>query len=1158
MTTNGSGAGTQPGFHIAEATVVVPSAGSLDDQARRIVQAVRARHGVELAVVSGERALAGLATRHAIALGCLADNTFVASLYGNWQTLVDRWYPGVGGSVVQLIPSAQRRGDHVLLLGGSDVPGVSAATTRFLEQLVVADGGTVSWQLHVHLGDGHLPLPADRMDCLGTAASPILTPESALPETPYESGFVTGTASNHLLRLGMYGPHADNFHLSRSSQFGLRYLYTGRLEDAQDYRRTLLAEARSGVLQRLYHYKSIRMFQLWAVLGDCPVFAADERVEISGAMRCYLLTESGIASKQMIQAASGGTQIFSRHIACDALNLWIGADWLWRETGEDHWLDERAVADTYFEAQAGTDVPLTGLTEGYASYLDVYLEWMVLRHPGAIAEDPHIRLWAERVAGLCTNTGQLVLGPQTDPSRYPYHLLRKLACLLKDGRYLSVADLRERQVARGMDRILQFTAGQAWAADVEAVEPDDAVGLRVYPMNERLRQWQAPTIRAGKGFDRAVGRGGWAEADEYLMVIGVRSGGKSLPNVGTLAAYERFGQRLITSDLVPLYPRSASPWRHSRATVSIGGLGAGMSEGAEVLVQRAVAGGHLFSFEINAAGHHRWFRSLYWKPSAYVLIVDRILVQGEATWPWSLGVNWRCAGRVLGIEDDLATLAFADPEVAGRFHVQVAGGLRLHAETSSYPVLGAPAGTPATTELMLHGLLDLPAGRPDVEVATLLHAVAGTDGTDYRLASRDGGWTVTGTDEVSEFDTGDTAGEMAIRVSVGRQMLDRIHATPPGASDHAVPRTLPVRWTFDLPSSASITAWTQTADGAAVAVGTDGGDVVVLDADGKAQWMTRCATAITALTATEQDLLVGTRAGDVHRFDPAGVEQWRYSCQFREERAFWPWWFLSTPAIGALAAGCDPASGQHVVAVGTGSTNIIFLDGNAGVRLDDVVSPYGWPDRMQAHQSAAGELEFLVGHTWLSCGSTVRGWVLSPQARESVAYRRSVDAMGRSTDGWDSCGVVDFRVGPLTPGGPGRMVVLRHGAVHQLTMYDEASGDPLWDAGIGGAPVALGVMAGPESEAAARLYVADQFGWLVTFDAAGRRLAALRVASSLRGMSITGHGGLALWNTEQLCTIDAEGGEDRCRFSGDPIGWYVHAENSGLLCAQQNRLVLYR
>ena len=171
-------------------------------------------------------------------------------------------------------------------------------------------------------------------------------------------------------------------------------------------------------------------------------------------------------------------------MACDALNLWVGADWLWRQTGKACWLEDRSVSDAYFEAQTGTDVPLTGLTEGYATYLEVYLEWMLLSCPDRIVDDRHIRLWARRVMHLCTNTGQLVLGPQTDESRYPYHLMRKLAYLLADGRYLFVADLRERQVRRGMDRVMQFSAGQAYAGDVVAREPESE-GLITTPRDRR-------------------------------------------------------------------------------------------------------------------------------------------------------------------------------------------------------------------------------------------------------------------------------------------------------------------------------------------------------------------------------------------------------------------------------------------------------------------------------------------------------------------------------------------------------------------------------------------------------------------------------------------------------------------------------------------------
>ena len=1033
-----------------------------------------------------------------------------------------------------------------MLLGGSDRQGVRGATDRFIEQLKTNEKGHISWQYEVQLGEGHLPLPEDRLDCLGTAASPILTPESDLPERPYESGFVGGSARDHLLRLGMYGPHADNFHLCRASQLGLRYLYTGRVEDAERYRQILLEEVRSGVVQKLYHYKSVRMFQLWALLSDCPVFD-DDREEISRAIRVYLLEESGVANMDAIREVSKEVEIFSRHHACDALNLWVGADWLWRQTGESRWLDSRAVADAYFEAQAGTDVPLTGLTEGYASYLEVYLEWMLLSCPDRIADDPHIRLWARRVMGLCTNLGQLVVGPQTDESRYPYHLMRKLAYLLSDGCYLFVANLRERQVQRGMDRVVQFSAGQAYAGDVEAREPEEEIGLIIYPMNERLRQWKAPSIK--KGFDRAVARSGWDVADDYLMVVGVRSGGKSLPNVGALAAYERFGQRLITSDAVSLFPNSASPWRQSTVTINVGGLGAGMAEGVELLANREIAGGHLFSYQTDTPGFCRWIRQVYWKPSAYVLIVDRVVVDREET--FTLGVNWRCAGQMMSVDDGLATLYFGS-EAEGQFYVQVSEGLCLNAEINTYPALGAPPGSPANEEVMLHATMD---GRDsEVAVATLLHAVSGTDGPCYQLSTREGGWIVKGPDEALGFCKGTGDGEMVIDVCPQRDRTDDHRVS--GGFDSQLRRRdrskLSTRWVFDLPAQVSV--WTQAADG--LALGTERGDVVVLDAEGNAVWTARGDAEVTALTFFENDLIVGTRSGQVCRFNAKGVVQWYHSCQFREERSFWPWWFLETPVIGALSVGCDPLSGREFVAVGTGSTSLNFLEGQTGVLLDDVLSPYGLPDRIWAHVFAhSSQLQFFVGHSYLTCGSTVRAWCPIPQVREGVGFSRSVDAMGRTMGGWDTCGVRDFWVGPLIRGKPDRVVVLRHGAVNQITVYDEATGDPLWDAGLGGSPVALLVVPG-ESALLARCYVVEQFGWLVGFDGTGRRVVSKRVAQSLREMHANPDGGLVLWNLDELLITQDDQVTDRYRLDGYPLGWVAHPQNSGLLYTQQEQIWL--
>jgi hypothetical protein len=286
------------------AVVVVPPDGSLDEAAARIVQGVYDRYGVALDVIGGDRASGELPAPHVIALGCLADNPYIESLYVRWNTLVDRWYPGTGGHVLQMALSPFQQGHHTLILGGSDREGVEAACGRFAQLLKSSDGGCIGWLLEVKLGANHSPFPADRIDVLGMATSPVTTPQSSLPDSPYRSGFPGGSVRDHLLRLGLYGPHADNYHFSRSAQFGLRYLYTGRSEEGEAYRKTLLNEIRTGVLRELYHYKSLRMLQLWPLLCESPVFSPSERNEISKAIFEYLIEESGVANIGRIEAST--------------------------------------------------------------------------------------------------------------------------------------------------------------------------------------------------------------------------------------------------------------------------------------------------------------------------------------------------------------------------------------------------------------------------------------------------------------------------------------------------------------------------------------------------------------------------------------------------------------------------------------------------------------------------------------------------------------------------------------------------------------------------------------------------------------------------------------------------------------------------------------
>ena len=133
--------------------------------------------------------------------------------------------------------------------------------------------------------------------------------------------------------------------------------------------------------------------------------------------------------------------------------------------------------------------------------------------------------------------------------------------------------------------------------------------------------------------------------------------------------------------------------------------------------------------------------------------------------------------------------------------------------------------------------------------------------------------------------------------------------------------------------------------------------------------------------------------------------------------------------------------------------------------------------------------------------------------------------------------------------------MLRHGAVNQMTVYDEMTGDPLWDAGLGGAPVALAVVRG-DSETSVRCYVAEQFGWLVEFDGTGKRVSATRIASNLSDMHVSADGRLFVWSAEALHIVNRGRMQDRYTLAENPLGWYAHPSGPGLLCLSRQRLML--
>jgi len=1024
-----------------------------------------------------------------LALGCLADNAVIRAAYLRYRTLVDRWYPGEDGSVLQSIHCPGCEESPTLVVGGSDGAGVMAAARRLATTISELAEPRLPWLLDVVLGKRHLPLPEDRIDVLGTATSPVITPESRVPDGPYVSAYRGGSVQDHLLRLRMFGPHVDNCHFSRSSQFGLRFLYTGCRADGDRYRQALLTEIEQGVLRQLYHYKSIRMFQLWELLSPSDVFTDDDRCTITTAIREYLTTGTGVAAVARIRAASTGKGILDRHLACDTLNLWLGADYFERLTGDPCWREHRAVATAYFASQAGTDVPITGLTEGYFSYLSVYLEWMVVARPEAIRGDAHLRQWAERCIGLVANQGTMVVGVQTDEARFGYSLMRQLAFLLADGRYLTIANLREQAVHRGMDRVAEFSGGQAYAGDVVPQPVADHVGLRVFPANERLRLWQAPDACPDASFDRAVGRSGWSAEDEYWLAVGMRGGGKALPNVGALAAYERFGVRLIASTENALDARENCADGYSVVTVSHEGLGGLPCPAGEVTGRWQRDGVEILAMRMATAGQE-WQRAFCWLPGEYLLVVDRVSSAGRDR--LSGMAHWRCA-RPMQIAAGRAWSRQTSAEgVESSFFMETDGPLGWSYESRPQGTPGEELAAEAQDLPVLHARLPA-GGGGTLEVATLIHAVAGKAEAAYRLHRTPRGVVVSRDGQETSF-----GALFGVESEVHQATTHAETSAPRSLAGIGDPRDLRPFWQAELPKPS---CW--LADAGELFLGFPDGRCLRVPPTGHSSEFWRGESGVTALCACGEDVILGTRSGAVLRLGRDGATRWRHQVAFRPERDFWPWWFLKTPVIGALAS-----DGGSYVAAGTGSCSLCILAADTGNVLVDAISPYGLPDMVKWD---AGQ--FLVGHRRLTPSSAVRAW--DPTGECRVYQERCGEDDPRSS-GWDMCGLVacDWLTDAA---GARRLLLLRHGTYCQLACYREEDARGEWQRFLGATPVGLAVQG---TGKAARVLVADRSGGITSFDPTGQQLSYGDLGGNLTGLA-TPSDHLLAWGGDRVHALNA-------------------------------------
>lgn len=288
-------------------SVIVPSSGEFDVQAGEIAAAVKSKTGVELKIIKddGDAELTKL-TENFIILGNRNNNRYISSLYDRYYCILDRCYPGEGGSIVRSLHNPFGDGHNIIFAGGSDREGTVQAVKTLIgkiNELQYADSRLQIGRLaEIKMGKG------------------LKVPENAENATLLEASRGYGNA-------GYFGWN------SLSKNMALYYM-TGDEKFAREFLRLAfpdakalkyinevdkeMIEVKNDPLGGPYHYGAMLMVIYWDLIEESPVFSdVDREKVIAGFFRQLNYWKGG--NYQIFKSNKPAPNIGSRHAQWEAL-----------------------------------------------------------------------------------------------------------------------------------------------------------------------------------------------------------------------------------------------------------------------------------------------------------------------------------------------------------------------------------------------------------------------------------------------------------------------------------------------------------------------------------------------------------------------------------------------------------------------------------------------------------------------------------------------------------------------------------------------------------------------------------------------------------------------------------------------------------------------
>ncbi|MFC1712383.1 hypothetical protein ACFL6S_01875 [Candidatus Poribacteria bacterium] len=576
----------------ADVTIIAPASSVYREQAERIQKHIEKLTDVRVAIETDESAAGSVpVTGNLIVLGNRSTSKTIGELYNLYYTLLDLRYPGQDGYIVRTLHNPFGNGKNVVFVGGSDSPGVEAATEAFIQRLDeagFADGNLSIGRLaDIRLGK-EISVPTDLTKFEMWEAS------AGYGSTGY---FGWNSISK---RMAMYYMTGDEFHAREVIR--LAFPDEKAMQEISEIDGERI-ENKDEPLSGPYHYNAHMMILFWDLIEESPVFSDEERLRVTNAFSRQLNHRKGegVYGLTSVPAAVG-----SRHGQWSSVSLYCLGRYFQKDYPDPIWQQCMDGAKLHFK-------PLH--KHAWVSGENDNLFW----YNTAIAPIfTYLLLTGDREPVENGVLGQLLKAQEMIISgREPDWALRsasigylhKAAYLMQDGRYILYRDRTDVDMNT-------FRLGQSFWPEENLVSrsPDDLVGK--WSINHLPRpMWQARNsgLKLEESFMFGSFRSAADASGDFLLIDGFNGASRNPYHTFPILELRLNGYTLLKGYRNQLLTRADGLVEPHIA------MNAALKR-SDVIGETAIAIG-----EVPDATYCAWRRTIVHRIGSYTLVVDDII-----------------------------------------------------------------------------------------------------------------------------------------------------------------------------------------------------------------------------------------------------------------------------------------------------------------------------------------------------------------------------------------------------------------------------------------------------------------------------------------------------------------------------------------------------